>query len=133
VLLAEDNRMVSTMAVRLLNRAFPFCSVEVAADGQEAFDAWSRRRVEADARFDLILMDLQMPRCDGFASAGLIRAAEFGDEHVPIVAVSANVQSPELSERLSACGFDGLLPKPVAENELQAAVGKYFQHAVGPG
>jgi CheY-like chemotaxis protein len=78
ILLAEDNQVNQKVACRTLEKLG--YQVDVAKDGQAAFEAW------ASGAYDVILMDCQMPVLDGFQATRQIRAAETGDRHIPIVA-----------------------------------------------
>ena len=91
-------------------------SVIVASDGLEALEA-----LEA-GDFDVVLMDLQMPRMDGFEAVRAIRQreAERGS-HTHVVALTAHAMQGD-RERCLAAGFDNYLAKPVRQTELQAAL-----------
>ncbi|HWF04999.1 MAG TPA: MHYT domain-containing protein, partial [Candidatus Angelobacter sp.] len=83
VLLAEDNLVNQALAVRLLERRG--FSVEIANDGISALEALARRS------FDVVLMDVQMPRMDGLqAVAELRRREELTGEHQPVIALTAH-------------------------------------------
>ncbi len=110
VLLAEDNAVNQTLAVRLLEKAGH--TVFVVATGRAAIAAI------ASASFDLVLMDVQMPEMDGLEAIAAIRAAEkeTGD-HLPILAMTAfNMKGDR--ERFLAAGFDGYVCKPIDVSEL---------------
>lgn len=110
VLLAEDNAVNQTLAVRLLEKAGH--TVFVVATGRAAVAA------VASASFDLVLMDVQMPEMDGLEAIAAIRAAETetGD-HLPILAMTAfNMKGDR--ERFLAVGFDGYVCKPFDVREL---------------
>src|SRR5690606_3920515 len=81
LLLAEDNAINREVALELLHGAG--LAVDTAEDGRRAV------ALAADHRYDLILMDMQMPRMDGLAATRAIRAQP-GNAHVPIVALTAN-------------------------------------------
>jgi CheY-like chemotaxis protein len=87
ILLAEDNEVNREVALALLESLG--CSVDVAADGLEALAALDRKG------FDLILMDCQMPRMDGFEATARIRASESRSSRrpIPIVALTANAMA----------------------------------------
>ena len=78
-------------------------------------------------KFDLVLMDLQMPRMDGIAATASIRQMEAKGFRVPIIALTANVLKG-VREECHAAGMDGYLAKPIREHELLAAI-----EAVVPG
>jgi CheY-like chemotaxis protein/HPt (histidine-containing phosphotransfer) domain-containing protein len=90
-------------------------SVVMATDGTEALE-----RFDAEP-FDLVLMDLQMPRMDGIAATASIRQREKAGAPVPIIALTANVLKG-VREECHASGMDGYLGKPVREHELLAAI-----------
>ena len=110
VLYAEDHPEMRRALVRLLQVAG--ASVASAQDGLEATE-----RGLADP-FDVIVMDVRMPRMDGFAAARALRA---GGCRVPLVAVSADASS-EVRTNALAAGFDAVLLKPFALAELIRAL-----------
>jgi two-component system sensor histidine kinase/response regulator len=113
VLVAEDNA-TNQRIVRTHLEAWSHLVV-CAGDGEEAVSLFH------DQAFDLIFMDLQMPKMDGIAATKAIRKMEKGDAHVPIVALTANVLKGAREQCLAA-GMDSYLGKPVREHELLAAV-----------
>jgi CheY-like chemotaxis protein/HPt (histidine-containing phosphotransfer) domain-containing protein len=114
VLLAEDNpssRFVTTQMLRAQGAV-----VSVATDGAEALDVFEKRA------FDLVLIDIEMPRVGGLEVIRAVRARGDGREDVRIVGLSAAVGREE-RERILAAGADGLIAKPVTSAEaLGAAV-----------
>src|SRR5262249_60830883 len=83
ILLAEDNAANQLVATALLQSAGH--SVRVVPDGRQALAA------HAEERFDLILMDVQMPQVDGLQATREIRRREAGRQtHTPIIAVTAH-------------------------------------------
>jgi len=122
IMLAEDNLVNQTLAVRLLERAGH--SVLVATNGREAVTAF---RGEA---FDLILMDVQMPEMDGLEATAAIRAAEAdAGTHVPIVAMTAHAFAED-RERCLAAGMDAFLTKPVRVTQLHEVIAHMVDLAV---
>jgi CheY-like chemotaxis protein len=112
ILLAEDNVVNQKIARRALERLG--CEVVVATDGAETLEA-------ADSgRFDLILMDIHMPRLDGYTAAGVIRASEGPNAETPIIAVTASVYDDPA--RREEVGVDHLLAKPFEIEELETVV-----------
>jgi signal transduction histidine kinase/DNA-binding response OmpR family regulator len=110
VLLAEDNLVNQTLAVRLLEKAGH--TVFVVGTGRDAIAAI------ASASFDLVLMDVQMPEMDGLEAIAAIRAAEKDTEnHLPILAMTAFTMTGD-RERFLAAGFDGYVRKPIDVREL---------------
>ena len=112
VLLAEDTRALRMLAARLLTAAGH--EVTEAQDGRAAVDAW-----EADpGAFDVILLDMQMPRLDGYGAAAELRAAGCA---APIVALTAGAMAKD-RDRCAAAGCDAYLAKPVDQAELLRTV-----------
>jgi CheY-like chemotaxis protein len=114
ILLAEDNAMNKRLATRLLEkRGHKITSV---SNGREALEALEQ------ARFDVILMDVQMPVMDGWMATQAIRERERGtEEHVPILALTAHAMKHD-QEQCLAAGMDGYLSKPFQPAELYQAV-----------
>ncbi|HEX2825545.1 MAG TPA: response regulator [Burkholderiales bacterium] len=105
VLIAEDNEVNRALAVRLLARRGH--EAVVVGTGLEALAAWE------DGRFDLILMDLQMPQMDGLAATAAIRDRERARAtYTPIIALTANAASTD-EARCLAAGMDAFISKPV--------------------
>jgi CheY-like chemotaxis protein len=105
VLLAEDNPVNRTLALRLLGKLGH--QVEVANNGEEALGLHAR------GKFDIILMDVQMPVMGGFEATARIREREAaGCPHTPIVAMTAHAMKGD-RERCLEAGMDGYLSKPV--------------------
>jgi PAS domain S-box-containing protein len=105
VLLAEDNPVNQKLAVRLLEKQGH--SVAVAHDGQEALELQSKNA------FDLILMDVQMPRMDGLEAAQAIREIEKATQkRIPIIAMTAYAMKGD-RERCLAAGMDAYVSKPI--------------------
>jgi CheY-like chemotaxis protein len=117
ILLAEDNAVNQMVMLRLLNKRGHH--VTVANTGKAALEALQR------ARFDLVLMDVQMPELDGFQATAEIRRLEAGTaDHVPIVALTAHAMSGD-RERCIAAGMDGYMTKPINPEELDATLRRY--------
>ncbi|MGA7839309.1 MAG: response regulator [Candidatus Acidiferrales bacterium] len=105
VLLAEDNPVNQEVALRLLERRGH--SVIVAENGKQALTAIERHK------FDLVLMDVQMPEMGGLEATQLIRENEKATgEHLPILAMTAHAMQGD-RERCIAAGMDGYLAKPI--------------------
>mgnify|MGYP000899868575 CR=1 FL=1 len=119
ILIAEDNLVNQEMARAVLETLG--CQAEVAANGQEAVEAVTR------TRYDLILMDCQMPVLDGFAATAAIRHWEQaeGRSRLPIVALTANVIKGFREECLVA-GMDDYLSKPFEQEQLIAVLERWL-------
>jgi two-component system, sensor histidine kinase and response regulator len=111
VLVAEDNPVNQRIAQQLLRKRK--LSVTLADDGRQAVDAFEA------GRFDLVLMDVQMPEMDGFEAVAAIRALEHaqGRPHTPIVAVTAHAMVGDREKCLEA-GMDAYLSKPIRRQLL---------------
>ena len=125
VLLAEDNLVNQTLAVRLLEKAGH--TVFVVGTGSAALAAI------ASASFDLVLMDVQMPEMDGLEAIAAIRAAEKDTEsHLPILAMTAFTMTGD-RERFLAAGFDGYVRKPIDVRELFRSIRAAVPEAMKTG
>jgi two-component system, sensor histidine kinase and response regulator len=125
VLLAEDHPINRTVVVRLLGNLG--ASVTAAGNGREALERWSKDR------FDILVLDLEMPEVDGLGVAREIRAGERGTKtRLPIVALTAHT-GEEQRERCFRAGMDGFVTKPFAENELTSAMRSALKLGDGGG
>ncbi|HHL70875.1 MAG TPA: response regulator [Bacteroidetes bacterium] len=109
ILVAEDNIINQKLTRRVLEKNG--YSVDVVANGLEALDAFSR------TKYDMILMDMQMPEMDGLEATTLIRKREKSGEHVPIIALTANAAKSDKKKCLAA-GMDDFLTKPIKPDDL---------------
>src|SRR5205823_3742648 len=115
VLLAEDNAVNQRLATSLLERRGH--RVTLAHNGKEALAALERRR-----RFDVVLMDVQMPEMGGFEATAEIRRRERGTgRRVPIIAMTAHAMKGD-RERCLQSGMDEYLAKPLDSRRLCAIV-----------
>jgi len=117
ILLAEDNPVNEKVATHTLRRLG--YEVHAVANGQDAVAAWR------DGRYDLILMDCQMPVLDGHEATREIRALEAGKRHIPIVALTAHAMKDD-DAKCMAAGMDHHLTKPLDRERLQACLDQYF-------
>ena len=120
ILLAEDNLVNQKVASRLLEKLG--FQVEVVADGCAAVTAWQ------SGSFDLILMDCQMPRMDGYEATREVRRLEGGQRRTPIVALTANAMKGD-EERCMASGMDGFVSKPIDRAKLEACLNRFLHMA----
>ncbi|PWB76970.1 MAG: hybrid sensor histidine kinase/response regulator [Candidatus Methylomirabilota bacterium] len=124
ILLAEDQEVNRLLAVRLLEKVGH--TVAVAGTGREALAAFERER------FDLVLMDVQMPEMDGIAATAAIRARErTTGARVPILALTAHAMSGD-RERCLAAGMDEYLSKPLQAQALYGAIARLCASAPDP-
>jgi len=119
VLVVEDGVVNRKVAVELLSRAG--CESDVAVDGEEAVTATAR------TAYDLVLMDCQMPRLDGYEATRAIRARESasGSRRVPIVALTAQAVHDD-RERCLAAGMDDYLSKPIRAAALREILDRWL-------
>jgi PAS domain S-box-containing protein len=117
ILLAEDNPVNQKVACRILEKLG--YRVDVAPDGQAAFNAWQ------SGRYDLILMDCQMPVMDGYETARQIRNYESGAKHIPIIALTAHAMKGADNE-CRAAGMDDYLSKPIDREQLRQALERWL-------
>ena len=127
VLVVEDHPVNREVAGAVLESIG--CSVSLADDGRQAVEACR------DGRFDLILMDIQMPNMDGREATRAIRADEAarGLPPMPIIALTANALSED-REACLAAGMDDYLVKPVSGEQLWAVLSRWLRdvQAAGP-
>jgi signal transduction histidine kinase/DNA-binding response OmpR family regulator/HPt (histidine-containing phosphotransfer) domain-containing protein len=110
LLLAEDNVINQKLMLRLLEKAGH--AATVVRSGRAALDALAKDR------FDMVLMDVQMPEMDGFEATAAIRANErTTGEHIPLVAITAHAMRGD-RERCLQAGFDGYVSKPIHFEDL---------------
>jgi PAS domain S-box-containing protein len=120
VLVAEDNEINALLMSSLLTRLGHHAVITT--NGEEALESWLSAK-SAGAPYDLVLMDIQMPRLDGIETTKQIRAREAGQpgRRTPILALTANT----LVEDRYACfeaGMDGFLIKPLDREKLAEAL-----------
>jgi CheY-like chemotaxis protein len=115
-LVAEDNEVNQRLIARLLEKRGHI--VVLAQNGQEALDALEKQR------FDIVLMDGQMPVMDGFEASKRIREMEKkSGTHQPIIALTALAMKGD-KERCLASGMDGYVSKPIKLEELFSVIEK---------
>jgi two-component system sensor histidine kinase/response regulator len=116
ILLVEDDDVNQKYLLRALQRnGF---HADLAVDGRRAVDAVMK------SEYDLVLMDVQMPRMDGLEATAQIRFREGSNRHTPIVGLTANAL-PGDRERCLAAGMDDYLSKPVSVEQLKNTIGHW--------
>jgi len=124
VLLVEDNEVNRRFATRVLEKRGH--DVGIAVNGQQAVESVARER------FDVVLMDVQMPVLDGVAATALIRGAERATGgHVPIVAMTAHAMAGD-RDRSIAAGMDDYVTKPIRPDGLVEAVERAADRRAAP-
>ncbi|MCK7581197.1 MAG: response regulator [Chromatiales bacterium] len=124
LLLVEDNPVNQLVASAMLERLS--VSFECAGDGIEALDKLER------TRFDLVLMDVEMPEMDGLTATRELRRREkeAGRCRVPVIAMTANALAQD-RERCLEAGMDAHMGKPVRLEELGATIERWLAAADG--
>lgn len=120
ILLAEDLELNQEIAVATLKQHEH--KVDVAANGNEAIAALKARR------YDLILMDVQMPEMDGISATEVIRSLPGPEKDIPIIAMTANVL-PHQIERIKLAGMNDHVGKPFDKDELFRAIRRTMKRA----
>jgi len=123
ILLVEDNEINQQVAIELLERAG--MKVDVAENGQIAVEKVN------DKRYDIVLMDLQMPVMDGFEASHAIRADHTFDP-LPIIAMTANAMSGD-RERCLDAGMQDHVAKPIDPPTLYRALVEWITPREGLG
>lgn len=112
VLIAEDNHVNSRILEKLLNRYN--IHTEKAENGQKAFEMVKK----GNTKYDLILMDIQMPVMNGYAATEAIRALEDKEKaSIPIYAMTADTFAEDVAKCFSK-GMNGHLSKPIEIEKL---------------
>lgn len=128
ILLAEDNLVNQRLAIRLLQKQGH--SVVTALNGREALTAINN--TSRGERFDLVLMDIQMPEMSGLEATAAIRAQEqTTGGHLPIVALTAHAMKGDRARCLAA-GMDGYVSKPIQAAELHQAIAEVYARYAPP-
>ena len=121
VLLAEDNEINQQIAVELLQGAG--VEVVVASNGREAIE----KLAAPSARFDMVLMDIQMPEMDGYEATRRIRSQPWGAS-LPIIAMTAHALEEERRKALET-GMDGHISKPIDPDAMFETMRRFYRPA----
>lgn len=117
ILLTEDNPVNRVLAQKILQKQGH--SVTSANNGKEAVQLWEQN---ATRKFDIVLMDVQMPEMDGLQATAYIRKKEKQlGEHIPIVAMTAHAMKGD-RERCLEGGMDGYISKPITPGGLAKVI-----------
>ncbi|MDI6625113.1 MAG: response regulator, partial [Brevundimonas sp.] len=120
ILIVDDNA-TNRVVAQALCEMFG-CTSETAEDGVEALEALQERQ------FDLVLMDIKMPRMDGVQATRAIRALDGPVNAVPIVALTANAD-PDDAKKYLACGMAAVVEKPIKPERLRMAMTAALEQA----
>ncbi len=118
LLVAEDNKTNQMLISILLDELK--LTYTIVEDGQEAFEAFKR-----DQDYDLILMDINMPRTNGIEATQLIRQSGEPNQQIPIIALTANVMKEDVDEYLRL-GMNDHLSKPIDSDRLGKLLASYL-------
>ncbi len=124
ILLAEDNSANRKIVRRILEMAGH--SVATVNDGEAALAVLDRDR------FDLVLMDINMPEMSGYEVTKLYRMEHLGEARLPIIALTADATS-ETERQCRESGMDAVLTKPVEAAQLLAAIDETYARVANPG
>jgi signal transduction histidine kinase/CheY-like chemotaxis protein/HPt (histidine-containing phosphotransfer) domain-containing protein/predicted hydrocarbon binding protein len=116
ILVAEDNPMNQKLAVTFLTKAG--YSVDAVEDGRMVIEALKSKS------YDLILMDVQMPKIDGFEATKIVREMEGERKHTPIIAMTAHAMKGD-RERCFQAGMDDYISKPIEPQELLETIRRW--------
>ena len=122
ILLVEDNAINRELATELLNGAGAI--VSIACDGQEALDMLDRQR------FDVVLMDCQMPVMDGYAATRALRRRP-DLRTLPVIAMTANAMVSDRDAVLAA-GMNDHIAKPIVVDEMFATLARWLKPGGSP-
>jgi two-component system sensor histidine kinase/response regulator len=119
ILLAEDNPVNQKVALKILDKLG--YQADVVGNGIEAIEALKA------IPYDLVLMDIQMPKMDGFETTRLTRNTSTGvkNRHIPIVAMTAHAMKGD-RERCLTAGMNDYIPKPINPGELGKVVAQWI-------
>ena len=116
ILVAEDNPIMRTLISKLLARRG--YQADTVVNGEEAVAAVQKKP------YDLVLMDMQMPKMDGISAAAAIRALSGPQRDVPIIALTANALAGQREICMEA-GMNGFLTKPIQPDALYEALRRW--------
>ncbi len=120
ILFAEDMEINREIVLALLEPTRLI--IDCAENGMEAVNMF----IQAPDKYDMVIMDVQMPEMDGYEATRHIRALGFGNANdIPIIAMTANVFKEDV-ERCLAAGMNGHLGKPLDMNEMLRVLRKYL-------
>lgn len=115
LLIAEDNEINMFLLKSYLVNLLPNAKIFEAENGKRAVEIFKKKAI------DLILMDIQMPEINGFEASKLIRKHEKPEEHVQIVALTADALNKERKQAFAA-GMDDFIMKPIMEESLSELI-----------
>ncbi len=119
-ILAADDHPVNQLFIRKLLERLGFANIDLAENGKEALDMIKKNK------YDIVLMDCQMPEIDGYQATTMLREMEKNTaEHLPVIALTANAMIGDREKCLKA-GMDDYLSKPIRAGKLNNLLVKYI-------
>ncbi|MBI5674765.1 MAG: response regulator [Nitrospirae bacterium] len=121
ILLAEDNPVNQKVAQKILTKAG--YQVDIVGNGRRALEAIDEKK------YDIVLMDIQMPEMDGIQTTKEIRLREKHDKHTTIIAMTAHALKGDY-ERCIEAGMDDYLSKPIEPQEMLEKISKWVKSRI---
>jgi CheY-like chemotaxis protein len=118
ILIVEDNKINMLLAKKLIKKIIPDCVIFEASDGKKAIKQFKKEKL------DIVLMDIQMPKKNGYETTTEIRKLT-DSEKTPIIALTAGILIDE-KEKCLRCGMNDYISKPIKQSDLQ----KVLEHWV---
>lgn len=119
VLIVEDNRINMLLVKKLIKKIIPNCIIFEAVDGKEAINIYKKEKL------DIILMDIQMPKKNGFETTAAIRKLSHS-ESPPIIALTAGIFIEE-KEKCLKCGMNDYISKPINIADLETVLHRWVK------
>ncbi|XDD48146.1 ATP-binding protein [Leptospira sp. WS39.C2] len=126
VLVAEDNLLNQKFVRKVLEKEK--VNVTIASNGKETIQLLDASLVQETTKYDLILMDIQMPELDGLETTKRIRKRKDEYQKIPIIALTANNMDSQIQEYLEN-GMDDCVKKPIILSELLNSIYKIFSNS----
>ncbi len=121
-ILAADDHPVNQLFIKKLLTRLGFINIDLAENGKEALE------MIAQNKYDIVLMDCQMPEIDGYQATTMLREMEKETaQHLPVIALTANAMVGDKEKCLKA-GMDDYLSKPIRPEKLTTMLAKYTVH-----
>jgi CheY-like chemotaxis protein len=119
ILVAEDNPVNQLLVRKVLEKVA--CKIDIASNGKEAVDCVRIKK------YDVILMDVQMPEMDGYEATRYIRTELLSPQsEVPIIAMTAHAFGADVTRCIGA-GMNDYISKPFKADDLYSKISKYYQ------
>lgn len=118
ILIVEDLNVAQKVAINILTKLG--CRTEVAKNGAHALELILRKR------YDLVLLDIDLPDLNGFSISETIRSLERSNKHIPIVALTAN-STEDLGRKCQQFGIDDYIIKPLTIEKARYTLEKFLK------